>query len=62
MRRVLRNIEIIEVEEEVKSIDNILHNYKNSEFIPNNIINELLNYYLPSVSILHKFSDNHLLH
>jgi hypothetical protein len=50
----LTNFEIIE---EYKSLEN----YKHSEFIPNNLISDVLNYYLPSFVILHKFSDTHLI-
>jgi hypothetical protein len=56
----LTNFEIIDSQEE-KSIENILEKYKSSNFIPNNLINQILNYYFQSVTILHSFSPIHLI-
>ena len=40
-------------------LSNILEPYKNCEFIPNNIINALLPIIMPSVEIVHSYSERH---
>jgi hypothetical protein len=56
----LINFEIIEEDKSIE-IENIINKYKDSEFIPNNLIPKILNYYFPSHTLLHNYSSNHLI-
>jgi hypothetical protein len=57
-----RMINFVIVEEENNNIplETILEKYKDSIFVPNNIINEIIHHYFPSYNLLHKYSANHL--
>jgi hypothetical protein len=35
--------------------------FNNSEFIPNSLLNELINYYIPSAQIIHNFNESHFI-
>jgi hypothetical protein len=59
-KRKLFNFNIIENEEH-STINNILDKNIDSEFIPTNIIIQIIKHYYPSFTILHKFSQSHLL-
>ena len=56
---------IIEEETEndiiTERLNNILELYKNNEFIPNNLINSIMTTSMPSLELLHSYSDRHFI-
>ena len=42
-------------------LNNLLEPYKKCEFIPNNIINNLLMIIMPTSEIIHSYSDRHMI-
>lgn len=49
------------IEDNDNEVQNLLETYKNSEFIPNNIIQKVLTNLMPRAEIIHKYSDRHFI-
>jgi hypothetical protein len=45
----------------IERLNNILEFYKTNEFIPNNLINSIMTTSMPSIEILHSYSDRHFI-
>lgn len=56
---ILKNKKKLIIED--NPLNDILEPYKSSEFIPNNIINALLPIIMPSVEIVHSYSERHMI-
>lgn len=49
------------IEDDDNEVQNLLETYKNSEFIPNNIIQKVLTNLMPRAEIIHKYSERHFI-
>ena len=49
------------IEDDDNEVQNLLETYKNSEFIPNNIIQKVLTTFMPTTKIIHIYSERHFI-
>lgn len=49
------------IEDDDNEVQNLLETYKNSDFIPNNIIQKVLTTLMPTTKIIHMYSERHFI-